>query len=103
MKRSRYSATMSRCFGSSNQSRERKRRLGRPLLASDAMSDDSLGKSGDVDAHLEQSARERLFLQLFAVEAHPGAGDVESAQVRSAERRLGHVRDRQAQGAQQFS
>src|SRR5688572_15900801 len=103
MKRSRYSATMSRCFGSSNQSRERKRRFGRPLLASDAMSHDSLGKSGDVDTRAKQSTRERLLQPLFGVEAHAGAGDVEGTQVRAAERRLGHVGDRQFECAQQFA
>src|SRR6187399_1254749 len=98
MKRSRYSATMSRCFGSSNQSRERKRRLGRPRelamalgLASDAMSDHSLRKTRDIDASAEQSAGEWLLEQLIGVEAHAGAGDVKGLQIRSAECRLGDV------------
>src|SRR6478735_6616469 len=89
---------MSRCFGSSNQSRERNRRWGL-----EAMRNDSLWQSWHVDANAEQSARERLLLALFRVERDVGGGDVERAQIVAGERRLGHGRAGQADARQQFA
>ena len=67
MKRSRYSATMSRWSGSSNQSRERKRRAGR--VESDAMRDLALRQARYVNPNAEQSARERLLRALPRAES----------------------------------
>src|SRR6187549_2001089 len=99
MKRSRYSATMSRCFGSSNQSRERNRRWG----LSDAMRNDSLWQAGHVDLHAEQAAREGLLLALLGVERNVRRGDVERPQIVTRERRLGHGGAWQAHRRQQFA
>src|SRR5690349_905580 len=99
MKRSRYSATMSRCFGSSNQSRDRNRRGGR----SEAMRNDSLWQTRYVDSYAEQSARERLLLALLGVERDMRGGDVERPQVIAAERRLRHGGAWQTQRCQQFA
>src|SRR5690349_10179829 len=98
---------MSRCFGSSNQSRERKRRAGRAERSgaglSDAMSHDSLGQSGHVDARAEQAAGKRLLLALFGVERDVRGGDVESTKIVTAEGGLGHGGAGQAQRLQQLA
>src|SRR5689334_1782934 len=99
MKRSRYSATMSRCFGSSNQSRERKRRWG----LSEAMRNDSLWQSGHVDSDAEQAAREWLLFALLGIERDMRGGDVERPKIVAAERRLGHGRAGQPQRRQQLA
>src|SRR3569833_378681 len=88
MKRSRYSATMSRWAGSSNQSRERKRRLG---VRSEAMRNDALRGARYVNAHTAQAAGSRLLLALLVRKTFPRGGDVERAQVFAAECSLGDV------------
>src|SRR5512143_3476314 len=88
MKRSKYSATMSRWAGSSNQSRERKRRLG---VRSEAMRDDALRQPRYVNAYAEQTSGNRLLFALLVRKAFPRGGDVERAQVFAAERGLGDV------------
>src|SRR5262245_470874 len=90
MKRSRYSATRSRWAGSSNQSRERKRRLG---VRSEAMRDNALRQPRYVNAHAEQTPGIRLLFALLVRKAFPGGGDVERAQILAAERRFRDVRD----------
>src|SRR5262245_40599543 len=88
MNRSRYSATMSRWAGSSNQSRERKRRLG---VRSEAMRDDALRKPRYVNAYAEQTSGIRLLFALCVRKTLPGRGDVERAQVFAAECGFGDV------------
>src|SRR5688500_2615518 len=99
MKRDRYNATMSRCLGSSNQSRERKRREG---FASDAMGHNSLWKARNVDTCPEQPACQRLLLAFFRVERDARGGDVKGLQIIAAEGGLCHGRAGQAQCAEQF-
>src|SRR5262245_56398232 len=100
MKRSRYSATMSRCLGSSNQSRDRKRREG---FASDAMGHNSLWEPRHVDSYTEQAARQRLCLPFRGVERDMRGGDVKSTQIVVAESRLGDGRAGQIQFRQQLA
>src|ERR1041385_8317385 len=88
MKRSRYSATRSRWAGSSNQSRERKRRLG---VRSEAMRDDALRQPRYVHAYAEQTSGIRLLVALLVREPFPRGGDVERAQIFAAERRFGDI------------
>src|SRR5690349_7869013 len=99
MKRSRYSATMSRCFGSSNQSGDRTRGGSR----AEALRRESLWPSRYVDSSAEQSARARLLLALLGVERDMRGGDVERPQVIAAERRLRPGGAWQAQRCQQFA
>src|SRR6185295_1535055 len=94
MNRSRYRATMSRWSGSSNQSRERKRRFGGEL---ESMPDCALRQPGCVYSHAEQATGARLFRVVLLREPFPGGGDVERAQVCAAEGLLGHVRARHPQ------
>src|SRR6478735_2848655 len=102
MKRSRYSATMSRCFGSSNQSRERKRRCCVDDL-SDAMRHDSLWQSRHVDPRAEQAAGERLLPTLFCIECNVRGSDVKRLEVVACEGCLGDRGTRQSNGLQQFA
>src|SRR4051812_11874103 len=88
---------MSRCLGSSNQSRERKRGL------SDAMGHDFLRKTGHVNPYAEQSAGQRLMASFLGIERDVRGGDVQGAEILVTERRLGDRRAGQAQGAQQFA
>src|SRR5690349_16902938 len=88
MKRSRYSATMSRCFGSSNQSRERKRRRGWTRV-SEAMRNDSLRQPGHGDSRTEQSTGERLLPALLRRQRDMRRGDVKRLQIVARERGLG--------------
>ena len=98
MKRSRYSATMSRCFGSSNQSRERKRRLVAWMVCQMPCDTIPCGSPGHVDANAEQAAGERLLLALFRIERDMRGGDVKRPQIVAGEGRLGHRGARQSQG-----
>src|SRR5690349_9688799 len=104
MKRSRYSATMSRCFGSSNQSRDRKRRAGRAEAGlSDAMSHYSLGQAGHIDAGAEETAGQRLLPAFLGAERDVRGGDVKGSQIVAAESRLGHRGAGQAKCLQQLA
>src|SRR6187200_573038 len=103
MKRSRYSATMSRCFGSSNQSRERKRRCFDGVCASDAMRHDSLWQSRHVDSRAEQATGERLLPALFCIERHVRGSDVKRLEIVACEGRLGDRGTRQSNGLQQLA
>src|SRR5688572_20834422 len=100
MKRSRYSATMSRCLGSSNQSRDRKRREG---FASDAMGHNSLWKPRHVYAYTEQAASQRLCLPFRGAERDMRGGDVKGAKIVVAERCLRDRRAGQIQLRQQLA
>src|SRR6185295_15838599 len=97
MKRSRYNATMSRCLGSANQSRERKRRLG----VSDAMGHDSLRKSRHVDARAEQSTGERLRFPFLGAERDMRGSDVKGLEIVVTEGGLGDGGAGQAQRTEQ--
>src|SRR5579875_2968071 len=83
-----------RC-GAANQSRERKRRTG-VRGASEVKAQLSLRQAGNVGVEGEQAAGERLRLALFHRQPLPGGGGVDGAEVLAAERRLGHVGDREA-------
>src|SRR5688572_32275505 len=96
MKRSRYNATMSRCLGSSNQSRERKRRL-------DSMGDNSLWKSRHVDTCAEQATGERLCFPFLGAERDVCGSDVQSLQIIVGKGRLGDGGTGQLYLAQQFA
>src|SRR6186997_2031152 len=103
MKRSRYSATMSRCFGSSNQSRERKRRDCFCRVSSDAMGHNSLRQSRHVYACAEQTTGERLCFPFLGAERNVRGGDVQSLQVIVTKGRLGDGGAGQLDLAQQLA
>src|SRR5678815_722424 len=94
---------MSRCLGSSNQSRERNRRWGKRTVASDAMGHNSLWQAGHLDARAEQAAGQRLLLAFLGVERHVRRGDVKRLQVVVTERGLGDGRAGQVDLADQFA
>src|SRR3954467_6072908 len=94
---------MSRCLGSSNQSRERKRRWCKRTAASDAMGHNSLWQAWHVDARAEQPTGQRLLLALLGIERHVGGSDVQGLQVVVTERGLGDGGAGQVDLAEQFA
>src|SRR3954470_2412131 len=96
MNRSRYSATMSRCLGSANQSRDRKR------IFSDAMGHDFLWKSRHVNPYLEQSPGQWLLTALLGTERDVRGCDVQSPQIVTSKRCLGDGGAGQAESAEQL-